>query len=283
MHDWIVIGGGITGISLSYELQKAGISVLLIEEHRQLRGSSSLGYGGISYWAGTTELTRQLCEEGIARQRELSGELGIDTEFREIDLLLTIAPEANPIAIYSEYANCAIAPTLLNTQEACDREPLLNPEGINGALLLPHAHVNFDSFVTAHRQDFQKLGGEIIYTKVENLLMEDGCVKGVETKQGELYGAQVVVCAGGMSRALLKKSGINARIYFTHAEAIESEPSAIKLRSMVMPANSKRYELESATTNADQDELWDIAGREIFPSSIDAGAIQFQDGRIRFG
>jgi glycine/D-amino acid oxidase-like deaminating enzyme len=52
---------------------------------------------------------------------------------------------------------------------------------------------------------------------------------------------------------------------------------------MVMPANSTRDELESATTKADQDVLWDIAGQEILPPSIDAGAIQFLNGRIRFG
>jgi len=284
MHDWIVIGGGITGISLSYELQKAGFSVLLVEEHQQLKGSSSLGYGGISYWAATTALTRQLSQEGIARQRELSDELGLDTEFREIDLLLTIDPKANPIAVLAQYKDCMIAPKLLTAQEACDREPLLNHAGIGGALLFPHAHINLDNFVNAHSQAFQKLGGEIIYTKVENLLVKgDHRVKGVATKQGELYSDRVVVCAGGLSRALLKKSGINARIYFTHAEAIETESVDFKLRSMVMPANSTRYELESATSNVDQDAIWDIAGKEILPPSIDAGAIQFRNGRIRFG
>ena len=283
MHDWIVIGGGITGISLSYELQKAGVSVLLVEQHQQLQGSSSLGYGGISYWSATTDLTRQLSEEGIARQRELSNELGMDTEFREIDLLLTLEPEANSETVLSQYANCAIAPTLLNIQEACDREPLLNPHGISGSLLFPHAHINLDSFVSAHSQALQRLGGEIIYTKVQNLLVSGDLVTGVATEQGEFYSDRIVVCAGGLSRALLKNSGINARIYFTHAEAIETEAVELKLRSMLMPADSKRYELEAATTNADQDAVWDIAGREILPPSIDAGAIQFLDGRIRFG
>ena len=283
MHDWIVIGGGITGISLSYELQKAGFSVLLVEEHQQLKGSSSLGYGGISYWAATTALTRQLSQEGIARQRELSNELGLDTEFREIDLLLTIDPKADPIAVLAQYKDCMIAPKLLTAQEASDREPLLNQAGIGGALLFPHAHINLDNFVTAHSQAFQKLGGEIIYTKVENILVKGDRVKGVATSQGELYSDRVVVCAGGLSRALLKKSGIKARIYFTHAEAIETESVDLKLRSMVMPANSTRQELESATTNADQDAVWDIAGQEILPPSIDAGAIQFLNGQIKFG
>jgi glycine/D-amino acid oxidase-like deaminating enzyme len=283
MHDWIVIGGGITGISLSYELQKSGFSVLLIEQHPQLQGGSSLGYGGISYWAGTTALTQQLCQEGIARQRELSHELGMDTEFREIDLLLTLEPDADPEAILAQYADCLILPTLLNAQEACDREPQLNVNGISGALLLPHAHINLNCFVKAHQQAIQKLGGEIIYTKVNQILIEGDRVAGVTTEQGEFRSDRVVVCAGAMSRALLKSSGIHAKIYYTHAEAIDTEPVDLELRSMVMPADTKRYELEGATKDIDQDAIWDVAGHELLPPSIDAGAIQYCDRRIRFG
>lgn len=283
MHDWIVIGGGITGISLSYELQKVGFSVLLIEQHQQLQGASSLGYGGISYWAGTTSVTQQLCQEGIVRQRELSHELGMDTEFRELDLLLTLEPDADPQGILSQYTNCLIAPTLLKVQEACDREPLLNPKGIGGALLFPHAHINLDSFTTAHSQAFQRLSGEIIYAKVDRLLIEGDRIAGVVTEREEFRSNQVVVCAGAMSRALLKASGLRSRIYYTHAEAIDTEPVALELRSMVMPADTKRYELEGSTTNIDQDAIWDITGQELFPPSVDAGAIQFCDRRIRFG
>jgi glycine/D-amino acid oxidase-like deaminating enzyme len=283
MHDWIVIGGGITGISLSYELQKAGFSVLLIEQHQQLRGGSSLGYGGISYWSGSTPVTQQLCDEGIARQRELSNELGMNTEFRELDLLLTLELDADPEAILAQYVNCAIAPTLLNAQEACDREPQLNPQGIGGALLFPHAHINLDSFGSAHSQALQRLGGEIIYTKVDQLLIEGNRIAGVVTEQGEFRSDQVVVCAGAMSRALLRASGIHARVYYTHAEAIDTEPTNLELRSMVMPADNKRYELEGATANIDQEAIWDIAGHELLPPSVDAGAIQFCDRSIRFG
>jgi glycine/D-amino acid oxidase-like deaminating enzyme len=217
------------------------------------------------------------------RQRELSNELGIDTEFREIDLLLTLEPEANPQEILAQYANCLIAPNLLNAQEACDREPQLNPKGIGGALLFPHGHINLDSFGTAHSQSLQKLGGEIIYAKVDSLLIEGDRLTGVVTEQGEFRSNQVVVCAGALSRALLKASGVRARVYYTHAEAIDTEPVDLELRSMVMPADTKRYQLEGATTNVDQESIWDIAGYELLPPSVDAGAIQFCDRRIRFG
>ncbi|MBD2189612.1 NAD(P)/FAD-dependent oxidoreductase [Pseudanabaena mucicola] len=283
MHDWIVIGGGITGISLSYELQKAGFSTLLIEQHQKLQGGSSLGYGGISYWSGSTPITQQLCQEGIARQRELSNELGLSTEFREIDLLLTLEPEANPQDILSQYANCWIAPMVLDAQSACDREPLLNAQSIGGALLFPHAHINLNCFVNAHSQAFQNLGGQTIYTKVDHLLIKDERITGVSTEQGDFHSSQVVICAGAMSRALLKASDIHARIYFTHAEAIDTSPVDLELRAMVMPADTKRYQLETETTSLDQESRWDVAGHELLPPSVDAGAIQYCDRSIRFG
>ncbi|TYQ25357.1 NAD(P)/FAD-dependent oxidoreductase [Pseudanabaena sp. UWO310] len=283
MHDWIVIGGGITGISLSYELQKAGFSVLLIEQHQQLQGGSSLGYGGISYWSGTTAVTQQLCQEGIARQRNLSHELGMDTEFREIDLLLTLTPEDDRQVILSQYKDCAIAPTFLNPQEAIEREPQLNKQGIGGALLFPHAHINLSSFVKAHSQAFQRLGGETVYAKVTHLLTDGDRLSGVSTAQGEFRSAHVAVCAGAMSRILLKASGVNSRIYYTHAEAIDTEPVDLELRAMVMPADNKRNVLEGSTTDADSDAIWDVFGRELLPPSIDAGAVQYNDRRIRFG
>ena len=286
MYDWIVIGGGITGISLSYELQKAGLSVLLIEQHSQLQGASSLGYGGIPYWSGTTALTRQLCEEGIQRQRQLPDELGMDTEFRDLDLLLTIEPDADPNLVMGNYANYAIAPQFLNPQAAVECEPLLNPDGIGGALRFGHGHINFDCFVTAHSQKFQRLGGVIAYAKVQQFLknFKNGDrITGVDTSAGTYHSDRVVVCAGGMSRALLKASGINVKVYFTHAEAIDTEPVDLQLRTMVMPANSTRNQLEESTNEIDSDAIWEQSGLELAKPSIDAGAIQYCDRRIRFG
>lgn len=283
MYDWIVIGGGITGISLSYELQKAGLSVLLIEQHSQLQGASSLGYGGIPYWSGTTALTRQLCEEGIQRQRQLSDELGMDTEFRDIDLLLTLAPDADPNLVMANYANCAIAPQLLNPQAAVECEPLLNLEGIGGALKFGHGHINLDCFVAAHSQNFQRLGGAIAYANVQQFLKNGDLITGITTSAGTYHSDRVVVCAGGISRALLKASGIDVKVYFTHAEAIDTEPVDLQLRTMVMPANSSRNQLEKGTNKTKDDAIWDQLGYELAKPCVDAGAIQYCDRRIRFG
>lgn len=137
-YDWIIVGGGITGAALSYELVKNGFSVLLLEQQVPLKGATRYSYGGLAYWSGTTALTRQLCTEGIKCYRTLANELEAETQFRELDLLLTIPHDKDPEEVAVTYAQFAIPPKLLSVQAACILEPLLNPAAITGALTVKH-------------------------------------------------------------------------------------------------------------------------------------------------
>ncbi len=116
--------------------------MLLLERHAELQGATRFGYGGLAYWSGTTELTRQICAEGIELHRSLSDELKTSTQFRELDLVLTIAPDADPQEMAQSYAHFAIPPGLLGVEAACELEPLLNPAAIAGALTVKHGHIS---------------------------------------------------------------------------------------------------------------------------------------------
>lgn len=281
-YDWIVVGGGITGAALAYELARAGFFVLLLEQHATLVGATRYSYGGLAYWSGTTALTRQLCELGIARYRNLSAELDADIQFRELDLLLTISSADNPDT--AAYAHFATPPKLLNTAEACDLEPLLNPDAIAGALTVKHGHIQPQMATQAYIQALLRMGGDVQISQVWELLQaNDRRVLGVKTTTENYHGANVVICAGGFSRQLLKAAGIPVRLYFTHAEVIETLPVDIQLRTLVMPAQTKRFQLEAESSTADFDRLWDQPGHEPVPPILDAGAIQFLDGSLRLG
>ena len=62
-YDWIVVGAGITGAALAYELAKQGLQVLLLEKEQNPHSATYYSYGGVAYWSGSTPLTRQLCQE----------------------------------------------------------------------------------------------------------------------------------------------------------------------------------------------------------------------------
>lgn len=281
-YDWIVIGAGITGAALAYELTKIGFSVLLLEQYQTPQNATRYSYGGISFWSATTAITKQLSEEGITRHRILSKELTADTQFRELDLILTIPVDINPEIMAKSYQKVVIPPRLISIEEACELEPLLNPEVISGALTVKHGHVHPEKTTQAYIQAMVNLGGEIQFDQFLELVTTPSqkCT-GVKTNNTTFNSDNVVICAGGISRKLLKSMGIAAKIYFSHTEIIETPPIDIKLHSLVSPANLQRYELEAECTQID--ELWDNPDYEIVPPILDAGVVQFLDGSLRIG
>ncbi|MGB7444540.1 MAG: FAD-binding oxidoreductase [Coleofasciculaceae cyanobacterium] len=282
-YDWIVVGGGITGAALAYELRRLSFTVLLLEQNAIPDNATRYSYGGLAYWSGTSELTRVLCQEGKEIHLHLSEELEGDTQFRELDLLLTIDQNDDPQAKADEYARFAIPATLLSVEEACQMEPLLNKEAIAAALTVRHGHINPDKTTQAYLQAFRRAGGEVQIAQVGELLRSGNQIKGVKTPQQNYYAANTVVCAGGLSRALLKVSGIHVPLYFTRAEMIETPVVEAKLQTIVMPADTKRFQIEAQASTADLEPLWDEPDHELVPAIIDASVVQFIDGSLRIG
>ena len=103
----------------------------------------------------------------------------------------------------------------------------------------------------------------------------------INTTTQTYQSANIVICAGGLSRQLLKSAGIPINLYFTHAEIIETPSVDLRLHTLVTSANLQRFQLESKSTQVDK--LWDEIGNEIIPPILDAGAIQFQNGSLRLG
>lgn len=286
IFDWIVVGGGITGAALSYELTKKGFVVLLLEQDAAFQNATRFSYGGLAFWSGTTDLTHQLCQEGIERHRHLSAELEADTQFRELDLLLTIAAEDDPEKAVASYAHFALPPRLLSVEAACELEPLLNPGAIAGALTVRHGHISPEGTVQGYSRAFTRSGGTLEIAQVTGFLREGNRVSGVQAGTEVYRAGNVAICAGGFSRRLLVAAEMPVRVYFTHTEMLEIpavESRGVLLRSLVTSAANARFSLEAAASAVELEPLWEQGDRELAPPVLDAGAIQFQDGSLRIG
>ena len=282
-YDWIVVGGGITGAALSYELAKKGFTVLLLEKYPTLKSATRYSYAILPYWSGTTDLTNQLFQEGKEHHHCLSEELGTDTQFRELDLLLTIALEDDPEKIAATLNHYNTVPRLISVQEASEMEPLLNKEAIAGALTVRSGHVSPEEMTLAYCQAFTSLGGQAETTQVTGLVKTGERITGVYTTTQTYHSANVVICAGGISRHFLKSAGIHARVYFTHAEMLETPPTDVQLHTTVMPAVQERFQCETSASRIELEKMWHEPDREFVPFSLDAGAIQFKNGSIKIG
>ena len=282
-YDWIVIGGGITGSALAYELSKQGLKVLLLEKDAQAKNATFYTYGGLAYWSGKTDLAKQLGQEGIELHRNLVEELGAETGFRELDLLLTVPADHDLAKLAPNYSQFTVKPEILDTQEACNLEPLLNAEAIAGAFKFPYAQVNGQQIVLAYQQAFARLGGEIIYEQVTGFIRDQDTIQGVKTVGNEYHAAKTVVCAGGLTNALLRSAGMNSKTYFTHALVIKTPPIDQQLRSIIMPAVQQRFALEATAKDLEQDSAWEKPNSQVVQSILDAGVAQQSDRSLYLG
>lgn len=281
--DWIVVGAGITGSALSYELAKKGLKVLLLEKDPTYDNATRYSYGGVAYWSGTDDDSIQLCQESREIYHNLSEELGENTDFRELDLMLTIPVDNNPQSIAENYQKFFIKPQLLTPDQSVEIEPLLNPDAISGCLKLPHGHIHPQKTNNAYQQAFLRLGGTLNYEEVTQLLSKNKTVTGVKTNKQEYYSKNVVICAGGLTRYLLKHIGINVNIYFTHSQLILTPKVDIELKSLVMPGILNRLNIEEKSGDSELKSLWDNSSDQIISDVMETGAIQFLDGSFCLG
>ncbi|WP_017300380.1 NAD(P)/FAD-dependent oxidoreductase [Nodosilinea nodulosa] len=281
--DWIVVGNGLVGAAVSYELARCGLSVLLLDSALEPGSATRYSYGGIPYWSGSTELTRQLCREGIAKHRQLGDELDGDTQFRDLDLLLTLAADGDPMAAAAPYAQCMTPPQFVSAAVAQELEPLLNRDAIAGAFTVRHGHVSPAALVGAYNHAFKRLGGTQMIASAIDLVRIKDRVTGLLTAEQAYPAKQVLVAAGAFSRALLHRAKLSVPLYYTHAELIETPPLDLTLRALIMPAQTQRFALEAKASQPATDAQWDEPGHEVTPSILDSGAIQFLDGHLCLG
>jgi glycine/D-amino acid oxidase-like deaminating enzyme len=276
--DWIVVGAGITGAALGYELAKQGFRVLLIDRSGILREATRHSYGGIAYWAGNSVLTQTICAESWEIHQSLSAELDADTQFRQMELVLTIAPEEDAAAIAADFAQFAIQPQTLTPAEAQDLEPLLDPNAMQQALLLPHGHIEAELTAQAYRSAMERLGGQAVIANVTEVASGQ-----ITTDQGTFAAANIALCAGASTRQILQQMGVVIPQYFSYAESIEIPPGDVKLRTIVMSAITRRFDLEAQASTVEQADRWLQAGQQLMPAVMDMGALPFQNGQIRMG
>jgi glycine/D-amino acid oxidase-like deaminating enzyme len=278
-YDCVVIGAGFTGSALAYELAKVGAWVLLLDQDRSANNATRYSYGGLAYWSGTDTTTKALCQEGMEIHRQLSQELGYDTQFREIDLLLTIPRGEDPEQVFQSYQHFSVIPEVLSPEAAREVEPLLNKEAIAGALKLPHAHIHAQETCRGYQKALQRLGGVIAWEKVRLIRKQE-----VVTAENSYRAAHIIVAAGGLTRQLLQECGIKIPQYFTYAQLLLTPPvPEIQLKTLIMSAIPRRLLIEKALSTPPEAEKWEQSSSEVVGSALEAGAIQFLDGSFCLG
>ncbi len=208
MERIIIIGGGVIGLSIGWQLVKAGCEVIIFEKERSGRGASWQAAGLLSPIAEAKYVERVLLELGIKSLRlypefvaELEKDCGQNVDFRsEGTLILALNRDdyENLKHIYETQKIFQLNTRWMSGEEAREREPLLSLR-VNTAIW-GEEDVQIDNrkMVDGLRTAFLNQGGKLNENKgVKGIDIKNGKVKSVKLQNGEqIEGTKFVLAAG---------------------------------------------------------------------------------------
>ncbi|MCG7367665.1 FAD-binding oxidoreductase [Pantoea sp. ACRSH] len=209
--DVVVIGGGIIGTSVAYELAKQGVSVALFE--KGVIGGEQSGRN----WGWVRQQNRDLYELPLAmrslqRWEELGNEIGLDLGFRRSGILYGTQNEAD-VARWEKWGKQAkqigFVSHLLSPKEVYER--LGEQARWAGGIWSPtDGRAEPSLAAAAIAVGAQKLGASLHQRcAVRGLDISAGRVSGVWTERGRVRASQVICCGGAWSSRFCKQYGID--------------------------------------------------------------------------
>ena len=211
MTDCIIVGGGLIGMLSARELKKSGLDVLLLDKG-ELGNESSWAGGGILSplhpWRYSDEVNR-LASIGHQSYPQLAEELykesAVDPEYLRCGMMVLDSEEKSEALAWAKKWSMKLS--ILETSAAIQEHIPGLAKRFNQGLWLPDiAQMRNPRLVKSAKGSLDALG--VAYkenTRVEQLKVVEGQVKGV-VANGDSYEADCVLIAGGAWSAEILKS-----------------------------------------------------------------------------
>ncbi|HEY6041476.1 MAG TPA: FAD-dependent oxidoreductase, partial [Anaerolineae bacterium] len=197
----VVIGGGVGGCSIAYHLAEMGWRDVVVLERNELTSGSTFHSAGLVGQLRTDVNLTRMIRYSVDLYRKLKDETGYDPAWREVgSLRLASSPERlvelkRQVALASSFG---LPLELISTAEALKLFPIMNPDGVVGAVYLPTDGMVDPAGVTMALATGAKQRGVkfLTHTRVQSVMLKNNQVAGVVTDKGTIQ-TEVVVNAGG--------------------------------------------------------------------------------------
>jgi sarcosine oxidase subunit beta len=227
--DTIIIGGGIMGLALAWNLAGQGAGKVLVLERGYLcEGASGRNGGGVrAQWATPTLI--ELAKESIDFMGHFAQELGINVWLRKGGYLF-LAHDDETVRRIEESAALqkrhGLPTRIISPDEAGEIVPELDSSRFVAAAWNPEDGVVFPwPFLWGYADGARKRGAQVeTFTRVTGIEVIDGRVRSVSTDRGRVAADRVVIASGAWSPAVAHLAGVVLpNVPYRH-EIVSSEP-----------------------------------------------------------
>jgi sarcosine oxidase subunit beta len=212
----VVIGGGAVGASALFYLAQQGCRPLLLERDTLGSGSTGRCAGGVRTLF-SDDLNARIGLESIRRLERFEQEVGAPLDLRLWGylFLLTDASEVEDFAAaVDRQHSLGIGSEIVTPEAALEIVPQLAVDDVVAAAFCPVAgYVTPDDVVQGYARRAVELGATVVQScAATSVVVDGGCVVGVETTAGTVATERVVIAAGVWSTDLAATVGLDLPI-----------------------------------------------------------------------
>jgi glycine oxidase len=218
-YDVIIVGGGVIGSSIAYQLAKRKKKVLLIEKNQLASKASKAAAGmlGVHSELHHNEHLFSLAQESRDMFPILSEELkdisGIDIELIQNGMVkLALSEEESDqlkrIQLQSDQVEW------LSPSQLTSFEPNLSPSSYGGLFIQKDGNVSAPKLTNAFAESALRLGADVKeYTCANDFIRVRNRIIGIKTLTDSYFADEIIVASGAWSQQLLKQVDIELNGY----------------------------------------------------------------------
>ncbi len=242
--DIVIIGGGVMGCAIAYNLAKEGLKPVVIEKS-DIGGEASGSNGG-----GVRQSARNLKEMPLAMESiqiygQLHEELGMDVEYvREGNLRLCTTEEELETMRQSvdNQRVSGLELTMLDRQQVLELNPYVGDKVIGASYCATDGHVNPFLVTYGFYLKAKSLGARFFtHEEVLEIQMQKGKVAGVVTAKRQIATDLVVDAAGIAGRKIANMVGLDIPMRPIFSEALITEAYPPLFKQMIGHAKGLFY------------------------------------------
>ena len=247
-YDIVIVGGGIIGCSIAFELAKRGRNDILVIEKEYLTSGATgrCGAGIRQQWGSLLNATLSVESTHIFENLEEYTGYDGDCGLHQGGYLLVAYTEKEweqfhkNLEVQHSVGIDSYAVDLSGIKEIV---PHINTEGMLGACFCARdGHADPFHCTFAYAKGAKRMGADIAtYTAVTGFSVENGRISTVKTTKGDIHANTVLNCTGGHAAEMAAPAGDELPIFPERHQILITEPVARIMDPMVMSFHRRFY------------------------------------------
>jgi sarcosine oxidase subunit beta len=235
----VIVGGGVMGLSAAFHLRRAEPTVRVTVLERACIGAAASGASAAGVRVmGRHPAERALALESLARWRELDRELEGDMRYRRdggLRVALDDAPWRAAAAWVAEQRADGVPVEVVDEAAARKIAPDITPGCLGGVYCAIDGQAEAMPATLAFAAAARRLGARVEEgVEIRSVIVERGCVAGVERGDGTREACDVaIVAAGAWSASLLAPHGVRLPLETRALQMLLTVPAPKSLAAVV--------------------------------------------------